>query len=846
MVGSKLNLKLLRDVRFSPWMFAGIVLLAAVGITLFGTSYELYLNLGSSYELSYKTLKLADFSIELQSAPKEIVKTLRRIPGVREVQGRTAQETEIDQPTSSSRKVIGRIISLLDYGAPTMNQLKLVSGAYPRPDNSREVLLEASFAKYHHYKPGDELRIVIMGDKVRFKIAGIVQSPEYIYVVRSREDPMSNARTFGVMWARRATVDELFGTSGSINDVQFKMAPGGNRRTAMRLAEGILSPYGTDDAVPMENQPSVEFLRLDLQGMQSLAIFFPILFLTISSLSIYNLLSRMVHAQRGQIGFLRAVGFSKRVIAVHYTEFSLLIGILGGLIGSLTGHYLGVLTTKFYTSFLQVPYYDVTPRWGVVVAGFAMTCAVTVFAGMIPARHAANLPPAEAIGVEAPTGGRAPLIEKYFPILRRLSLLSRLPLRNFLRNPRRSFSTVAGVASAVTLVLVAAGLLDSTRASIDYYFKYSIHYSALASFLNAQSESTMSQIATWKGVRRVEPALAVPGKLIKNGRTQTILIYGLRPGDRLMSLTDARLRPVPLPKTGLMIADSTAKKLGLWKGGTVRLTLPKTTIPELPEIGYLQQLSFAQALMLGYPTSALLQSDTGSYSGNVLASSRALLEVNMDRLVRIEAVSYQPIGNSAYASIDQIRKWYGSAMELPPKAINSVAVDADPKYIKAIERKLYDLRGVASVQVTKQIVDEIDEMMKSSRVFFDVMLSFSIALAGIIMFNSTLMNVIERTREIATLRTVGVSVRSAALMILAENLLAYACGVIIGLPFGTWLGGKFVHLYDSESFSMQAVIFPRTYAITVVGILVTVLLAQIPGLRYIRKIELARATKDVG
>jgi putative ABC transport system permease protein len=126
------------------------------------------------------------------------------------------------------------------------------------------------------------------------------------------------------------------------------------------------------------------------------------------------------------------------------------------------------------------------------------------------------------------------------------------------------------------------------------------------------------------------------------------------------------------------------------------------------------------------------------------------------------------------------------------------------------------------------------------------MLSFSIALAGIIMFKSTLMHVIERTREIATLRTVGISVGSVAMMILVENLLAFICGLIIGLPFGTWLAGVFVHMYDSESFSLQPVIFTKTYVIAVVGILITVLVAQIPGLRYIRRIELARATKDIG
>ena len=76
--------------------------------------------------------------------------------------------------------------------------------------------------------------------------------------------------------------------------------------------------------------------------------------------------------------------------------------------------------------------------------------------------------------------------------------------------------------------------------------------------------------------------------------------------------------------------------------------------------------------------------------------------------------------------------------------------------------------------------------------------------------------------------------------------MAYVCGMIVGLPLGTYVAHQFVQMYDSESFHMQAVIFPQTYLYAVVGILLTVLLAQIPGIRYVRKIELARATKDVG
>lgn len=835
---SKLNLKLLRDIRTSPFMFGGIVLLLLVGIALFGSSYALYLNLERSYTLSYRGLRLADFTVPVQSAPDDAVATLRRIPGVRAVEGRTVREVEIRQPSRENRKVTGRIISLPDSGEPAVNRLKLIAGASPGPGLQRELLLEAGFAGYHDYRPGDTLTIVIQDDEVRFRIAGIVQSSEYIFVVRGREAPYPSESTFAVLWMRRSVVDQLFGTAGSVNDIGVTMAPGGNRRTAIRLAERLLSPYGAETAIPQEEQPSVELLRLDLIGLQNLAIFFPLLFLTIASLSVYNMLGRMVHAQQGQIGFLRAVGFSRRVVGVHFLLYAAVMGVLGGGLGAALGHYLGVLLTRFYTSQIQLPFYDVSLRWGVLATGFSIAVLVTVASSLLPALAAARMTPAAAITSQVPTGGRAPVLERYLPFLRRFSLLGRLPLRNFLRNPRRTFSTVAGVASAAMLLLVATGLLDSTVAAIDFYFKYSIRYDIMATYLQPQNSFVAERIRRWPGVRRVEPMLAMPAKLAKGEVEQTILIYGIEPDSRLFTLSRPDGSPIPLASHGVMVAQATARKLGLWNGGIVHLSLPQQTLPavaDMPLIG------------AATPIAALTgRSIQPTYREGVLSPSRALLETDFDRQVRVSGITYQPVGITAYASVQQVREWYGVPLELPPTAINAVAITAEPAYVSAIADRLYDLDGIASVQVIRDIRREIDTALEQSRVFFNIMLAFSMALAGVIIFNATLMNVIERTREIATLRTVGVSVGAAARMIWVENLLAYVVGILLGVPLGYWLAHLFVQAYESESFNMRTVIFTRTYLITILSILATVVLAQLPGIRYIRGIELAKATKDIG
>src|SRR5690554_5679099 len=98
MVTSKLNIKLLRDIIFSPWLFIGVVIIVAAGIALFQAAYASYLNMGLSYQRSYDELNFADFTIDVRSAPEDVLQRLRRIPGIRTVEGRIIEEIEIELP----------------------------------------------------------------------------------------------------------------------------------------------------------------------------------------------------------------------------------------------------------------------------------------------------------------------------------------------------------------------------------------------------------------------------------------------------------------------------------------------------------------------------------------------------------------------------------------------------------------------------------------------------------------------------------------------------------------------------------------------------------------------------
>jgi len=256
----KINLKLIRDIRFSPWLFIGVVLMVAAGIALFDATYLAYLNLDKSYNLSYQRLRMADFTIDTQSAPEQVVDRVLRIPGVMQAEGRVIQDLEVEQKNIDPKRVSGRIVSIPDKKLPAVNQLQVIRGKMPSAGNKRELLLESGFARRNNYEPGDFIYPVVGGDEIRFRIAGIIKSPEYIVVLRSRDQPMPSPKHFGVMFMRKEMVDRLFGTSGAINQVQVTIQPGVRREAVMQAAHRVLRSYGADDPLPMEKQAGYEML----------------------------------------------------------------------------------------------------------------------------------------------------------------------------------------------------------------------------------------------------------------------------------------------------------------------------------------------------------------------------------------------------------------------------------------------------------------------------------------------------------------------------------------------------------------------------------------------------------
>ena len=176
--------------------------------------------------------------------------------------------------------------------------------------------------------------------------------------------------------------------------------------------------------------------------------------------------------------------------------------------------------------------------------------------------------------------------------------------------------------------------------------------------------------------------------------------------------------------------------------------------------------------------------------------------------------------------------------------VNGLMLTADPGSLDAIRDSAYALPGVAAVELTAESRARVEDMVDMSRVMMWVMLGFGAALSFAIVFTTVTVGILERRREIATMRTLGESRGRIGLMITIENLLLGVAGMVPGVPLGYLLAVLMMQRVQTDMMAFDLVIFPRTYALTVFVVMLIMLASQVPSIRQMNRLSLAKVTKE--
>ena len=571
-----LDRKLLRDLWEMKGQSIAIAAVLAAGVAMFVTYLSNFDSLRRTRDGYFDAARFADVFASLTRAPSSLEPRMAAIPGVEVVATRVVADVTLDVP-GLPEPATGRLISVPERGHPPLNDVYLRRGHWVDPTRPDEVIANDAFMEANGFNPGDRVAAVINGRRRWLTIVGVGLSPEYVYGIRPGEI-FPDKKRFGIFWMDRRALASAFNMEGGFNDVSLTLAHGASTPDVIAALDRLLAPYGGRGAIPRSLQPSAWTLENELSQLQTFGFITPLIFFGVAAFVLNVALTRALALQRPQIASLKALGYRNREIGWHYLKWGLLIAAGGALAGVAAGAWLGSGMITLYNRFFRFPNLDYHLSPGVAVAAVASSLVAAGAGAMAAVRRAVRVPPAEAMRPEAPAGYRASVFER-LPGRSRMTMATRMILRNLERAPIRSAVSVVGIAFAVAVLFVGLAFLDVMDRLINQQFEESMRQDATITLVQPRSVQAEYDVEHLPGVMDVEPIRAVPVRLRHDARTRTLAITGLPAVPRLNRIVDRGGRPVALPAEGLVLSQMLGDLLGVRAGDLVQVEVLEGSRP---------------------------------------------------------------------------------------------------------------------------------------------------------------------------------------------------------------------------------------------------------------------------
>jgi putative ABC transport system permease protein len=164
-------------------------------------------------------------------------------------------------------------------------------------------------------------------------------------------------------------------------------------RTVLRAARE-LAFSDNDDFTILTPDAILGFINDVTRAFRVLLVSLPLLSIVVGGIVIMNIMMISVTERTREIGIRKSIGANRRHILLQFMYESLILSLVGGILGIVFGIYLG---SKILVGLLDI---HLTPTTLAVILGFGISTAVGLFFGIYPATKAAKLDPIKALAYE--------------------------------------------------------------------------------------------------------------------------------------------------------------------------------------------------------------------------------------------------------------------------------------------------------------------------------------------------------------------------------------------------------------------------------------------------------------
>lgn len=529
--------------------------------------------------------------------------------------------------------------------------------------------------------------------------------------------------------------------------------------------------------------------------MDGIAAVFPVFFFLVAALVCMTTMTRMVDEQRNEIGTLKALGYSKLQIASKYLIYAFVASCIGSLLGCIVG--MVVFPTVIFKAWntlynLEKIYFSFQPN--LILISSLSVIGITLLATIASIYKELIDVPSQLMRPKAGKAGKKILLEYVKPVWSKLSFLHKVTARNLFRYKKRFFMTIFGIAGCSALLVAGFGINDSISDIAHQQFDVIYQYDASIQAKNS-SQSLYDKIQNLKGVQSTYYEEQIPVKTTVDGKEATITVHVIDDFENFPSFIHLKQensdQSLSMNKNSILLSQKIANQLNIKPG---------------------DDFTFTNA-------------------------------DNEEITCTISNVFENYVGHHLYVSRDIYNTWDSFVKT------NKTYLIQTNKQTETYEQKLgeqvMNLPSVQGITFYSSLQENFDNMISSISIIVVVLVISAAALAFVVLYNLSNVNISERMREIATIKVLGFTMKEVSAYINREIIILTIIGSLLGLWLGTGLHHLIMNLAEMDDVMFARTILPSSFAISFILTICFAILVQCFMYRKLKKIQMVESLKAV-
>lgn len=759
------------------------IIVLMIGIMIFLGMFSAGIKIDDVVVSYFNATNYADAFATVVSMPKSVLTKLEKIEGVKEADGRFVKDVKAKLSDSVSIDDLVKV-KLVGIDASSGNYLNKYTYTGAEPGNDDGIWLSKGFYEANAYNIGDDIYIIINGALKAFNVCGYIESPMYLSV--NGEFPSEGKESAGFI--KEKILYDLTDSSGMITDLAFELNDNVKFKDVKDEIENILKPYGLISLIEQKNHEVYLFINSTVSVLYSVVAIIPAFFLLISIIMLYIILKRCIEQERTEIGVLKAMGFLDKEIINGYMIYAFIIATSAFILALLFGYMAGVFFYNMVLEAYTLPYKPFSFPFHLLIISYFLALLSCFIAVRFGAKSIITIQPAEAMRPPAPKVFRIKKKRKKMKF-KLLDFRKILGIRGVVRNKARSVLTAVSIIIAFTLVNLFFASMLSYNKAIDSHVTILEPYDlrvSLDSFM-ARNDA-LKATAKINGVTDTEGLLLLPVTISYHNRSIEMTMSGIDKDSKLYNVIDSDYSKQKIPEHGILINSRKAEQLNAKEGDTVRVESP-----------YLKD---------GF---------------------------NMT----IAGVIDEPERMGCYVDLTELSSAFNSK-----NAVNNVLLKISPGSKHQIQQELVYAKNVAEVIDQELAGEQLIENSSSLIMLFVFLIVLSIVMCFGIVYNVSRISLIEKFRELITMKVIGFTNNEVSEIGSFENWLLFAPSILIGLILSVLLKEPLAYVIRDEDFALVIEMSLTSILFAIICCMCAVILSNYISKKQIKRYNIIEVIKE--